>query len=334
MARFAALGRTRWLYDSVTRCLEQGHELGLVATAPAAPEYGVDVEDFERMAADGGSDFLAGVPINSQEAVERLRSSGAEVALSVNWPTLIGQEARASFPAGVWNAHVGDLPRYRGNACPNWAILNGEPRVVLTVHEMVDDLDAGPILGQESFELHGDTYIGDVYRWLDDAIPDLFTRLLERLESGSLEPRPQEDDPAKSLRTLPRRPEDGAIVWNDSAEVIARLVRASSRPFSGAFTYLDGERVAVWRARAEASPHPIQGVPGQVVELREAGDVGVLCGDGLLVLEEVESSGVGAGVPTRLVRSTRARFADPLTGAIDEIRVQLDQQASGDDPVE
>ena len=80
----------------------------------------------------------------------------------MNWLTMIAQSTLALFPWGVLNAHAGDLPRFRGNACPNWAILNGEPLVGLCIHEMIPELDAGPVLLRAHFPLSDDIYISDV----------------------------------------------------------------------------------------------------------------------------------------------------------------------------
>src|SRR5690606_22857566 len=112
--------------------------------------------------------------INDPARIEQARQCGAQVAISVNWPSLIGPAMRAVFKYGVVNAHAGDLPRYRGNACPNWAILAGEERIHVTLHRMGDGIDDGPILLQRSMPLAPQTYVTDVYRFLGDAIPEMF----------------------------------------------------------------------------------------------------------------------------------------------------------------
>jgi methionyl-tRNA formyltransferase len=292
--RFAALGRTRMLLDAITACVEAGHECVHVATAPAAPEYGVGPDDFAALARRLGASF------------GDLEPAGAEIAISVNWPTLIGREARERFPRGILNGHAGDLPRFRGNAAPNWAILLGEPRVVATVHEMADELDAGPIVAQRAIPLDERTYIGDVYAQLERTFPALFAEALDGLEAGTLTPRPQTGEP---LRCYPRRPEDGELDWRRDAVSLARLVRASAEPFAGAFGRLEEEPTIVWRARAEPLREPSAGVCGQVIARRpDTGEVDVLTGDGRLVLEEVETA-AGRVPAAEAIRSLRARFS-------------------------
>jgi len=307
--RFAALGRTRMLYDAVRACAAAGHEPVLIGTCAPAPEYGVGEAEFERLADELGCPFFAGADANRPEVVDLARQARADVAISMNWLTLLGPELRSCFGHGVINAHPGDLPRYRGNAAPNWAILNGEREVVLTLHEMSDDLDAGPVLLKRGFPLGEDTYVSDVYAFLATAVPEAFVGALTGLGAGTLRPEPQPDDPALALRCFPRRPEDGRLDWTQGAEQLARLVRASGEPFAGAFTYLDdGRRVTVWRARAAPLPGPVLGVPGQVIAAdRAAGTVDVLTGDGALVLSEVELDGV-RGPASDAVTSLRTRL--------------------------
>jgi methionyl-tRNA formyltransferase len=291
--RFAALGRTRMLLDAITTCVQAGHECVHVATAPAAPEYDVGPDDFAALARRLGASF------------GELEPRGAEIAISVNWPALIPGDVRARFPGGILNGHAGDLPRFRGNAAPNWAILLGERRVVATVHEMADELDAGPILVQRALEIDESTYIGDVYAFLERTFPALFAEALDGLEVGTLGPRPQAGEP---LRCYPRRPEDGELDWRLGAVALARLVRASAEPFAGAYGWLEGERTTVWRAHAAPLREPSAGICGQVIARRpETGEVDVLTGDGRLVLEEVETA-AGRLPAAEAIRSLRARF--------------------------
>jgi methionyl-tRNA formyltransferase len=322
--RFAALGRTESLFDSARAAVSRGHELVLVGTAPAAPEYGVGPSEFAQLAEEVGAAYFCDAAINRHEHVRMAGESGAAVAISVNWPTLIGTQMLDQFRYGVVNAHAGDLPRYRGNATPNWVILAGEDQVVLSLHRMVERLDAGPILAQRAFRLTDSTYIGDVYRFLSAAVPELFVEVLDELETGSVVAREQPDAPHLSLRCFPREPRDGELDWSQPAAALDRLVRASAEPFAGAYSFLDMDKVVVWRAHSEPLGYPSLGVPGQIVEVRgETGEVVVLTGDGVLVLEEVEASPGGRVRAAERIRSTRARFGMDITGEMAEVLRRL-----------
>jgi UDP-4-amino-4-deoxy-L-arabinose formyltransferase/UDP-glucuronic acid dehydrogenase (UDP-4-keto-hexauronic acid decarboxylating) len=323
--RFALLGRTRMAYETVRACTEAGHEPVLIGSSPAAPEYSVGEADFEALAEELGAPFFSDSRLNRPEMIELLGSARAQVAVSVNWPTVIGAEVRGQFDEGVINAHAGDLPRYRGNAVPNWAILEREPRIAVVLHRMIDELDAGPILARRELALRDDTYIGEVYEFLESNVPEMFAETLTALERGEVEEREQTSDPAASLRCHPRRPLDARIDWGRDAEHIGRLVRASAEPFAGAYTWLEGRRVIVWRARPAALPGPTLGIPGQVIEIRpDSGEVAVLTGEGQLIMEEVEHASE-RGAPAKLVPSTRARFGLDLGEEVESLRRRLSE---------
>jgi methionyl-tRNA formyltransferase len=308
--RIAILGRTRWLIDAADACAAAGHDIVVVATTRAEPFYGCSGKDFSLLAERTGADYLGEVSLNRPEVQTQLKSSSADIAISINWPTMVSEEVIALFPHGVVNAHCGDLPRYRGNACPNWAILNGDPNIGLCIHKMAaDEVDAGPIVARDYFPVSKDIYIGDVYSWLDDRIPKLLASAIDGLTGGRLVPVPQPLDPSLALRCYPRRAEDGLIDWKLSVEKIHDLVRATSRPFDGAFTYLeDGRKVKIWRASTYAHPQPFCAVPSQIM-LRFEGDPIVATGNGALRLEEVE---IDAMTPdeakTFIAKSLRSRF--------------------------
>jgi len=328
--RVAALGRTHWLYDSIQACVKARHQIVLIGTSPAEREYSKSHEDFKGLAEELGCPFFCDKLINSPEYIQMVRQSGAEIAVSVNWQTMIGQEILDQFKYGVINAHAGDLPRFKGNACPNWAILSGDEKVVLTLHFMDATLDGGPILIQREFPLRSDTYIGEVYQFMSKNIPSMFVEALEGLASRTIVPRAQSRDPSFWLRCFPRLAQDGEIDWNRSAIDLYRLVRASSEPFLGAYSFVDTKKIIIWRAHPEKLAYPYLGVPGQVLEIRrDMGSVTVLTGEDVLVLEEIGAASGGRYPASDLIKSTRIRlgfnFAKALKNLDDRI-AQLDKK--------
>lgn len=277
--RVGLIGRTHWLLDTARLVLERGHEVSFIVTARASADSRAGVPEFEAFAREHGIPFHSGTGI-SQLDLE------ADICLSVNWVTVLRQPFLDSFPHGVYNAHPGDLPRYRGNACLNWAILEGESTAVLTIHQMVEDLDAGPIALQRRRPIGPEDDITALYGWLDEVIPDALAEALDRVADGSIDLRPQ-DPSIRPMRAYPRKPEDSRIVWSDSAEAIARLVRASTRPFSGATTRLEsGQELVVHRARVHHPDHDFLAVPGQVCFPIDGNPV-IATGDGMLELLEL-----------------------------------------------
>ena len=315
--RVAAIGRTEILYDSILEVKKKGHELALIITCDEAPHYLKGVRDFQSLAKELGIEFIKTERINTTQVISAINKIKPDIAISINWKTIITQKVIDCFKYGIVNAHAGDLPRYRGNAVPNWAIINGEKEVVLTLHFMTPKLDAGPILLQKKCSINEDTRIGEIYDFLRDNFPRMFAEVLDGLAKGSISPREQPSDPSLTLRCYPRLPRDNEIDWNQPAIQIDRLVRAVSEPFDGAYTFLGSEKLIIWRAHCESSPYPFLGTPGQIAQrYPTTGEVSVITGEGLLVLEVVEIGNKGRMKATQAIDSIRVRLGMHITEEI------------------
>ncbi|HUZ31007.1 MAG TPA: formyltransferase family protein [Xanthobacteraceae bacterium] len=288
----AVLARTRWGIEAA-RCLAQSDiPIRLVATARAESFYNCGEAEYAELARDTGAMFVNVSTTSSDDLSAAIRECKCALAISVNWPTVLNSEFIGHFSLGILNAHAGDLPRYRGNACPNWAILNGESRIGLCVHFMEPDaLDSGPVVLRDGLCIGAKTYIGDVYDWLDQCIPKLLREAVLGVLRKTVTPIPQQNEQSLALRCYPRRPEDGRIDWNAPAEIVHRLIRATSHPFAGAFAFLEnGRRVTIWRASVFNHPGSFCAVPGQFMA-RVGGCPVVACGEGCLLIEDVTVDG-------------------------------------------
>lgn len=309
--KFIILGRTKVLLNAAKALIADGHSLIGVITCRAAVEYSVEENDFEIFAEDLGVPFLSTQKINSQSSIDFTKNLGdVDIAVSVNWISVVGSEFIKHFPNGVLNAHGGDLPRYRGNACQAWAILNKETKIGLCIHKMVaGELDSGDIIFRSYFNINIETRIGDVYDWMDIQIPQLFSKAVSKIQNDSeyvLEV--QSKDPKDALRCYPRRPEDGKIDWHASAEEIVRLVNASSEPFEGAFCLdKEGAVIRIWRAAVFDDRENWCGVPGQIVQYLENDEIVLLTGEGKIKILELEYNGMRS-VPKAFFKSIRVRF--------------------------
>ena len=303
--RIAIIGRTAALLESATRLAEAGHTIGLVVTARPAPEYGGDEQAFSEFAARHGATFLS-TPTFERQMVAT-SAAGIDVGVSLNYPTVIGQAAIDSFRLGILNAHGGDLPRYRGNACQAWALLQGEPRIGLCIHRMVGDhVDAGDIVVRRHLDVTIDSRVGEVMAWMEREVPAMFVDAVARV--GQPAATFERQDPAAALRCYARRPEDGRIDWRADHEAVLRLINASSEPFSGAFTSYRGDKFVIWRAALVSDEPPYLAVAGQIARIdRATGTADVLTGRGALRLIEVEVGGV-RGTPAAVLKSTRERL--------------------------
>jgi methionyl-tRNA formyltransferase len=288
--RVAIIGRSLSLLRAAELIHERGHEIPIVWTCQSEANYAAKESDFKDFANKIGAQFMDSNDLGAQFGVKLLADLKCDVAVSVNWRTLLPPQVLTMFEHGVINLHAGDLPRYRGNACPNWAILQGEEKIGMCAHVMSEELDSGDVLNRKHFMLSDDIYIADVYEWIDRVGPEMLADTVDNMGNGTLKRETQPTDPSLWLRAYPRRPEDSRIEWKASTADIMRMIRASSRPFDGAFCLLKGdEKVTIWRAEPVQHPGPFLAVPGQVCYALD-GDPVIATSDGMLRLLEVETA--------------------------------------------
>ncbi len=304
--KIAIIGRTGTLYRAAQLLLERGHKLAAVITAKAAPEYTKSSEDFKCLAQEYSVPFMHTARIT--EASHLLQSLSADIGVSMNYPGIIPQEVIDIFPLGILNAHGGDLPRYRGNACQAWAILNGEDRVGLCIHKMVGgELDSGDIIVRDYYTLSKETTVTETYAWMSSRVPDLFADALHSLENDPtyiLERQSKNFEDA--LRCYPRKPEDGRIDWAQPAQNVLRLINASNQPYAGAFCDFEGQKMIIWDAALVQDGENFCAVPGQVTRVDKR-YVDVACGVGKVRINLAEIAGKKLA-PDVWIKSIRNRL--------------------------
>ena len=302
-----AIGRSGLLYDAVRAVASSPrYRVAAVITDEAYDEYDVGVAEFASLAAEVGAEFMTRRNVSSELVSTLVEQHDLQIGISANWRFLIPGAALALLRHGVLNLHLGRLPDYKGNATANWAILNDEPSICADVHRMAAELDAGDVLARATLELGPRTYVGDVLDWSRARAPELFLAGIGRALDA-----PEEivvPGSASGLRCYPRLPRDGQIDWARPAEQISRLVRASSRPYPGAFTHHEHQQVRIWRASVVVQPDRYLAEPGQVLSVdRDSGAVDVACGRESLRLEEIDVDGQPAR-PADALRGIRARL--------------------------
>ena len=124
--RIVLIGRTKFLLNTGELFLKNGIDVGLIITSKNAEHDVVTKNDFGKLAKRFNAEFVYDANINSEKIKKILLQKKFDLGISVNNPLLIKKEIIDLFKFGILNAHPGDLPRYRGNACPNWAIINNE----------------------------------------------------------------------------------------------------------------------------------------------------------------------------------------------------------------
>lgn len=232
--------------------------------------------------------------------VERLATLAPDFLFSFYYRALLPADVLGCARRGAFNMHGSLLPKYRGRAPVNWAIVNGERETGATLHEMVARADAGDIVDQMAVPILADDQAGEVYAKVTVAAEIVLARSLPGLLAGTASRRPQ---PIVSGQYFGRRrPEDGRIDWSLPAARIHNLVRAVAPPFPGAFSDVGGGRLWIHRTRLEA--HGDTGAPRLY---GRAGACYAACGQGTLrILAAADDRG-----PLDLTRAAREWAARP-----------------------
>jgi methionyl-tRNA formyltransferase len=255
--------------------LERGADVVLLATHAGDQAEKVWFPSVADLARSKGIEPVVFDDARSREAIELVRAAQPELLFSFYYRDLLPREILAIPKLGAYNMHGSLLPKYRGRAPVNWAIVNGETQTGATLHVMTEKADSGAIVDQEAVPIDEDDTALAVQRRVSAAAVKILQRCLPRLEAGTAPRRPQDESLAT---TFPRRhPEDGKIDWNRSAKQVHDLVRAVTHPYPGAFTFVFGGGMSyVWKTRLpNLGAH--DNFPGQV--RREEGRLYVACGD-------------------------------------------------------
>ncbi|MFN3656980.1 MAG: methionyl-tRNA formyltransferase [Pseudolabrys sp.] len=309
VALFGMTDLTRTMLDVLR---EIGCEICAIVTGPekfaiSYEKNGVDNKRYEDLSSVAVKLKIPSFTyLGNRAAMESfLEEQKPDFGLVAGWYHLVMPSTRALFPAGCAGLHASLLPKLRGGAPLNWAMLSGERETAVTLFLFDDGVDSGPIFGQQRFPIHPTDYIADVVERSRQASRALIREAMPKIMSGTLKPVPQTGAATYGLQ---RRPSDSAIDWTQSAEQIELIVRASSRPYAGAYSNLDDDHVTIWRAKALASAPVILGAPGQVAIIPEIPQPVVVCGGGVLALEEVADA-EGNDLTAKALRWNHRRFA-------------------------
>ena len=295
--------RTVWVsFDTMGRdCLEAaagvGAEIVGVVTLPGPVDPTRSGQcSFDEVVGRLGAKLHETLDINAEETLAAVRELDPELIFVVGWSQLVRDPFIALAREGIFGMHPSLLPRHRGRAPIPWAILSGLARTGVTLFEIVDaTADSGAIVGQLVVDIDPDETATTLFDRLADAHVDLIRECVPQLIATSAQRIPQ--DPLRASSWTKRAPADGIIDWETRAAYLYDWVRAQTRPYPGAFTYLGDDKVVIWKARAveldETAP------AGTIVAARAEGLV-VACGAGGLLLEDIETRAAELAVGARL----------------------------------
>lgn len=301
------IGRTKTLYNTAKILGEKGYKIKIIITSTPSDYDSTTLNDFKKLAEKNNAEYVFTKNINDKQIKKKIEKAKLDLGISINNPLLISKEIFSKFKFGILNLHAGDLPRYRGNATANWAILNDEKKIVLTIHKMDEGLDSGDIIIKNNFLIKNNTTITEFYEYLEKNGPQLFLDAIKFLESGK-KLKKQSQNQNVVLRTYPRQEKDGLIDWSKSIFEIDRLIRASGYPFYGAYTYHNLEKLSILKAKPEIPKFKFLSEVGQITERKKNGEISIACKDGFLVVSKIKYKGKIYTKPTTIIKTIHTRL--------------------------
>lgn len=231
-------------YRCLETLLDRGVNLSAVITYRDNPEEEIWFRSVAELARSRGIEPWLDLDLSSQETFKAIKELKPKIIFSFYYRDLIPEKILKLAKLGAFNVHGSLLPRYRGRACINWAVLNGETETGATLHRMTAQADRGNIVDQEVVSIGHEDTSKDVFLKVAGAASEITSRSLEAIESGDAKGVPQDD----SLATVfgGRKPEDGLIRWDQSSKKIYDLIRAVTHPYPGAFSFFHDKKVFFW----------------------------------------------------------------------------------------
>jgi methionyl-tRNA formyltransferase len=227
--------------------IEQGIKIDLVCSLDESISENVSgYFPLHEIAEQFGIDYIKFKKINTPDIIERIRKIVPNFIFVIGLSQIITKELLNCASDYCIGFHPTPLPKFRGRAAIPWLILLGERHLKISLFKIDDEMDSGDLIYQYPYELTEKDYAIDAVEKILQALQEGLKQSLSQIYNDSVQFIKQKSDEATYL--LIRRPEDGKINWNLSAEKIHTLIRAVSRPYPGAFSYIKGEKITIWRA--------------------------------------------------------------------------------------
>lgn len=315
--RVVFMGTPDFAVETVDAIAKAGHEIVLVVTQPDKPKgrgKEISFPPVKEWAVERNIPVFQPMKIREPEAIETLKKYDADIFVVAAFGQILPKEILDMPPLGCVNVHASLLPKYRGAAPIQWAVINGDKVSGVTTMQMGVGLDDGDMLLKQEVVLSEDETGGSLFDRLAKVGGELILRTMEGLEAGTIIPVPQKEEEATHVGMIKKSL--GQLDFSEEAMVLERKIRGLN-PWPSAYTKLGNKTLKVWWARVESSlPEGItvdNKEPG-VVCLADQSGIWVSTGKDFLVLEEIQLEG-----------KKRMNVADFLRGRSLDVGTKLGQ---------
>ncbi len=286
--RVIFMGTPDFAVGTLEALIASKHEIVGVVTQPDKPKGRGKAMQFppvKEIAVREGLPVFQPKKVREPEVVETLRSLNADVIVVVAFGQIIPESILKLTRYGCINVHGSLLPKYRGAAPIQWAVIDGEKESGITTMQMDEGLDTGDMLLKKIVPLTEKETGGSLFDKLSQAGAELLIETLEKLEEGSLVPEKQGESPTAYAKMLTK--DMGNIDWNQDAGSIERLIRGLN-PWPSAYTKTHGKTLKIWSA--DVLEETSQKAPGTVLKAQK-GEFHIQTGEGVLAVRELQLEG-------------------------------------------
>ncbi|WP_245628878.1 MULTISPECIES: methionyl-tRNA formyltransferase [Alicyclobacillus] len=314
MARIVFLGTPPFAVPSLEALVRVGHEVCLVVTQPDRPvgrKRMLTAPAVKQAALALGLEVAQPERVRTDEIIERVRTLAPDVLITAAYGQILPERLLQTAGAGCLNVHASLLPRWRGAAPLQRALMAGDEQTGVTLMEMVKQLDAGPMLARAETRIGSNDNLGELEARVAQMGAELLVEVLPRYLAGQVTPVPQPPEGVTYAERITRK--DEAIDWAQPGWQVHNHIRALS-PAPGASCSWQGQPFKVWESHWPMRPcSPVDGVPGDVRFL--GGEVCVRTGDGWLPVTKVQPAGKRAMEAAAWLRGVTSRAAHLAAGS-------------------
>jgi len=286
--RVVFMGTPDFAVGTLEAIIEAGHEVVLVVTQPDKPKGRSGALQFppvKECAVAHGIEVFQPVKIRLEETVEYLKNYDADIFVVAAFGQILPKSLLDMPKHGCINVHASLLPKYRGAAPIQWAVINGDPVTGVTIQQMDIGVDTGDIIVTKELAIEADETGGGLFDKLAVVGAEACLEAMEQIANGTATRTPQNHEEATHVSMISK--EFGIIDWHKSAVEIERLIRGLN-PWPSAYTKLDGKTFKIWKA--EVVEENTDAKPGTIVAV-EKNSLKVQTGEGVLSLLEVQLEG-------------------------------------------
>jgi methionyl-tRNA formyltransferase len=284
-------GSSQFAVPSLTALIDAGYNISLVVTQPDRKKgRGLHLEGtaVKVAAQEKGIEVFQPDDVNSSGSMNYLKKSPAELFAVISYGHILSEDVLRIPSVFCINAHGSLLPKYRGAAPINWAIINDEEATGITVIKMTEKMDAGPMIIQQAVDIEKEDTFISLEDKLSYVAAGLMVKAVKRIEDNKYELIPQDENDATYAPKLKK--EDGLIVWEKSAGEIHNLVRGCIR-WPGAFSCYNGKMMKILSAAvATSQSRKAATLPGEIIDVSKNGIL-VAAGKDDLIIKELQIEG-------------------------------------------